>query len=211
VSSIVRSLARGLVRAAAAALLAVFAAAAPGAAQSAPPSAASEVEQLVVMIRCTIDGKESIGAGIIFGAGNDRLYVVTANHVVRLGDTEASDIRVELRGLPGEPMTATLTTRFDARRDVAVLSLSGVKSKGVDVARIPFDRMGAPASLARGDGVFALGHPQGRTWGTNVAPIPISAVSDSVLTFETTLVVPGHSGGALLNQRREIVGLLLNV
>jgi len=174
-------------------------------------SESSEVEQIVVMIRCTLDGKESIGAGIIFGAGNDRLYVVTANHVVRLGATDATNIRVELRSLPGEPVPATLTTTFDARRDVAVLSIVGVKAAGIDVARIPFDRLGAPSSLARGDGVYALGYPQGRPWGTNVAPAPISSTSDSLLTFETTLVSPGHSGGPLLNQRREIVGLLLNV
>jgi len=170
-----------------------------------------ETEQLVVMIRCTLDGKESIGAGIIFGAANDRLYVVTASHVVRHGADEASDIRVELRSLPGEPVRATLTTAFDAKLDLAVLSIAGVKAAGIEVAKIPFDRLGSPTSLSRGDGVFALGYPQGRPWGTNVAPAPISSTSDSLLTFETTLVSPGHSGGALLNQRREIVGVLLNV
>lgn len=181
------------------------------AAQGSPQGEPSEVEQLVVMIRCTLDGQESIGAGIIFGAANDRLYVVTANHVLRLGTTEATNIRVELRSLPGEPVLATLTTTFDAKRDLAVLSISGVKAAGIDVARIPFDRLGAPSSLARGDGVFALGYPQGRPWGSNVAPAPISSTSDSLITFETTLVSRGQSGGALLNQRREIVGLLLNV
>jgi len=192
------------------AMLAASSGAVPLAAQGSQ-GASSEVEQIVVMIRCSLDGQESIGAGIIFGAGNDRLYVVTANHVVRLGATEATNIRVELRSLPGEPMPATLTTSFDAKRDVAVLSISGVKAAGIDVARIPFDRLGAPLSLARGDGVFALGYPQGRPWGSNVAPTPISSTSDSLLTFETTLVSRGHSGGALLNQRREIVGMLLNV
>ena len=189
------------------ALLAATVAAAPLAAQG----ESGEVEQLVVMIRSTLDGKESIGAGIIFGASNDRLYVVTANHVVRHGADEASDIRVELRSLPGEPVRATLTTAFDAKLDLAVLSIAGVKAAGIDVAKIPFDRLGSPTSLSRGDGVFALGYPQGRPWGTNVAPAPISSTSDSLLTFETTLVSPGHSGGALLNQRREIVGVLLSV
>ena len=199
------------VRALAVAAFAATVGAAPLASQGVASSESSEVEQLVVMIRCTIGGQESIGAGIIFGSANDRLYVVTANHVVRLGATQATDIRVELRSLPGEPVTATLTTTFDARRDIAVLSISGVKALGIDVARLPFDRLGTPASLVRGDGVFALGYPQGRPWGVNVAPAPISATNDSLLTFETTLVAPGHSGGALLNQRREIVGLLLNV
>jgi alpha-tubulin suppressor-like RCC1 family protein len=191
--------------------IALAAAAAPLASQVPAPGESGEVEQVVVMIRCTLAGRESIGAGILFGAANDRLYVVTANHVLRLGAEEATNIRVELRALPGEPVAATLTTTFDARRDLAVLSVGSVKALGIDVARLPFDRLGAPASLARGDGVFALGYPQGRPWGVNVAPMPMSATNDSLLTFETTLVSPGHSGGALLNQRREIVGLLLNV
>jgi alpha-tubulin suppressor-like RCC1 family protein len=180
-------------------------------AQDAATPASDDTEQIVAMIRCTLDGQESIGAGILFGSANDRLYVVTANHVVRRGPVACTDIRVELRSLPGEPVPATLTTSFDARRDVAVLSVPGLREKGIDLARLPFDRLGDPASLARGDGVYALGFPQGRAWGSNVAPIPVASVSDSVLVFETSQVVPGNSGGALLDRRREIVGLVLNV
>jgi alpha-tubulin suppressor-like RCC1 family protein len=185
---------------------------APLHAQDATPAAGSrETEQIVVMIRCTLDGEPSIGAGILFGSANDRLYVVTANHVVRRGATEATDIKVELRGLPGEPVSANLTTRFDAKRDVAVLSIAGVRAKGIDPAQLPFDRLGDPAALARGDGVRALGFPQGRPWGTSVAAAPLASVSDSLLVFETSQVVPGNSGGALLDAREQIVGLVLNV
>ena len=188
------------------------AAVAPLQPQDAAPAAGSrETEQIVVMIRCTLDGEPSIGAGILFGSANDRLYVVTANHVVRRGATEATDIKVELRGLPGEPVTANLTTRFDATRDVAVLSIAGVRAKGIDLAQLPFDRLGDPASLSRGDGVRALGFPQGRPWGTSVAAAPLASVNDSLLVFETSQVVPGNSGGALLDARDQIVGLVLNV
>jgi len=184
----------------------------PLAAQDATATApARETEQIVVMIRCTLDGEPSIGAGILFGSANDRLYVVTANHVVRRGTTEATGIKVELRGLPGEPVTANLTTRFDATRDVAVLSIAGVRAKGIDPAQLPFDRLGDPTSISRGDGVRALGFPQGRPWGTSVAAAPLASVSDSLLVFETSQVVPGNSGGALLDTREQIVGLVLNV
>ena len=96
-------------RALSSALLAATFAAAPLASQG----ESGEAEQLVVMIRCTLDGKESIGAGIIFGAANDRLYVVTASHVVRHGAEEATDIRVELRSLPGEPMRVAVRQVLD--------------------------------------------------------------------------------------------------
>ena len=67
---------------------------APLGAQGGAAAASSETEQIVVMIRCTIDGEPSIGAGILVGSANDRLYVVTANHVVRRGATACADIRV---------------------------------------------------------------------------------------------------------------------
>ena len=184
---------------------------APLGAQDAPPANTSrETEQIVVMIRSTIDGEQRVGAGILFGSANDRLYVVTANHVVR-DPTAATDIRVELRGLPGEPVPATLTTRFDAKLDIAVLSIAGVRAKGIDATQIPFDRLGDPASLSRGDGVRALGNPEGRPWRSTVAAAPIASVSDSLLVFETSQVVPGYSGGALLDTRSQVVGLVLNV
>jgi len=183
----------------------------PGAAQSGRPRESQEIEQLVVMIHCKLGDQETIGAGIIFGTANDRLYIVTANHVVRPNGQSATAILVELRALPGEPVPATLLTTFDAGRDLAVVSIRGAKALGVDSASIPFDRLGDPTALARGDGVYALGYPQGQPWGVNVAPTPVAATSDSLLMFESSLVSKGHSGGALLNQRWEIVGLLLNV
>ncbi|MFL5619068.1 MAG: trypsin-like peptidase domain-containing protein [Gemmatimonadaceae bacterium] len=185
--------------------------AALGAQDTGPASTSRETEQIVVMIRCTIDGEPSIGAGILFGSANDRLYVVTANHVVRRGATEATDIRVELRGLPGEPVPAALTTRFDAKRDVAVLSIAGVRATGIDPSQLPFDRLGDATALSRGDGVRAIGYPQGRPWGSSVAASPLASVSDSLLVFETSQVLPGNSGGALLDARGQIVGLVLNV
>lgn len=200
------------VRAFALLVSATIAGGAPLGAQEAAPAAGSrETEQIVVMIRCTLDGEEKIGAGILFGSASDRLYIVTANHVVRNGATEATDIKIELRGLPGEPVSANLTTRFDAKQDVAVLSIAGARAKGIDVAQIPFDRLGDPTSLSRGEGVRTLGYPQGRPWTTSVAAAPLATVSDSLLVFETSQVVPGNSGGALLDSRGQIVGLVLYV
>jgi len=181
------------------------------AAQGARPPEAQEVEQLVVMIHCKVGDEETIGAGIMFGAANDRLYIVTANHVVRPRGVSATQVTVELRALPGEPVPATLLTTFDGKRDLAVLSIPGAAALHVDSATIPFDRLGDATALGRGDGVYALGYPQGQPWGVNIAPAPVATTSDSLVTFETSLVSPGHSGGALLNERWEVVGLLLNV
>src|SRR5579862_5116740 len=44
--------------------------------------------KLVAMISGEMDGAPISGAGIVFGRGLDKVYVVTANHVVRRGTTE---------------------------------------------------------------------------------------------------------------------------
>ncbi len=181
------------------------------AAQPARAPELEQTEQLVVMIHGRLGVDEKIGAGIIVGAANGRLYVATANHVVRLGTRRATNLRVELRSRPGEPLPATLASNFDARADVAVLIVPIPTDFGLDSTTRAFDRLGDPTALARGDGVFALGNPQGRPWGMNVSPFAVSSVGDNLITFQATSVVEGNSGGALLNDRSEIVGMLLHV
>jgi hypothetical protein len=50
------------------------------------------VARLVVMIQGKIGDAPSVGAGIVVGIGNDRLYIATANHVVRQGPREAESV-----------------------------------------------------------------------------------------------------------------------
>ena len=69
-----------------------------------------------------------IGAGVVVGYQNDRLYVATANHVVRTtaltGEAvSAEDIHVEFSRLPGASSAAKLLTTFDETLDLAVLAI----------------------------------------------------------------------------------------
>lgn len=70
-----------------------------------------EARRMIVMVRCTLGGAETLGAGIVVGSRSDRLYIATANHVVRRGLHEAEHLRVELRSLPGEVIEANLLWR----------------------------------------------------------------------------------------------------
>jgi hypothetical protein len=71
--------------------------------------------------------------------------------------------------------------------------------------------MGEPAALRRGDRVRAVGNPQGSAWSVNVTPDAVATVGDTVVTFESRFVGPGHSGGALLDDDWQVVGLLQSV
>src|SRR2546423_530329 len=66
-----------------------------------------DVKSLIVMIEVTLKGEARAGSGIICGTKDDSLYIVTANHVVREGEDEATEIRLNFKWLPGKPIKAT--------------------------------------------------------------------------------------------------------
>jgi alpha-tubulin suppressor-like RCC1 family protein len=167
-----------------------------------------EIKNLIVSIHVKFGDKESAGAGIIFAVDSDQLYIVTANHVVREGDKDGQDLRVELAILPGKQLPAKLLSHFDLNHDLAVLSVPGINAYGVKLNLLVFDRLGDPGVLSRGDPVFLLGHPHGVLWSLTVTPDGFIATDGDWLRFESKSLFPGHSGGALLNARLEIVGML---
>src|SRR5262249_54016217 len=77
-----------------------------------------------------------------------------------------------------------------------------------------FDQLGDPSSLKRGDDVYLIGNPLGKkNWQINVIPDKVresSKVGD-VIYFDVNHVAPGHSGGALLNAKWEIVGMIIDI
>lgn len=170
-----------------------------------------QAHQLVVMVRGTMAGEPVIGAGIIFGFGTspDRLYVATANHVLRRGRGPQSAQRIEnlevkLNWLPGEWAAGQVLDDLDADLDLAVLSVK--TPRGPLTGSQAFARLGRP--VERRDGVFAVGFPGSRQWEANLQPDPVSTVTTSTLTFQTQFVQQGHSGGGLFNKNWELVGLI---
>ena len=166
------------------------------------------VQNLVVMINGKLGDAPTLGAGIIFGTGQDRLYIVTANHVVRRGDGQAKELKVQLKWLPGEPQPATLLTNSDINLDLAVLVVTGLNRIGVTNATVPFDLLGDVSSLRRGDTAHTLGYPSGRQWDMPVSPDQIATAAGGSIQFESAFLYPGNSGGALLNGKYELIGLV---
>lgn len=164
--------------------------------------------ELIVVINGQIGGMPTFGSGIIFAREKDRLYIVTANHVVRSGGAAASDLRVSLRSLPNKYLKAQLLPQSDRELDLAVLTVGDLATDGVDVCKLSLDRLADPSTVKRGVDVYPVGNPNGVAWGLPVKPDAISDVTGDNLVFQSTLIARGHSGGGLLNEGGQLIGLI---
>ncbi|MEZ4632859.1 MAG: hypothetical protein R2880_19470 [Deinococcales bacterium] len=68
----------------------------------------------------------SVGTGIIVGysADVDKLYIITANHVIRQGINEATDISLEFSQLPLEHYSAFPLRHPVSNFDLTVIAMS---------------------------------------------------------------------------------------
>src|SRR5215510_4071203 len=140
--------------------------------QPAPDISPEEkIKPLIVMLTAKFSDpdEERFGAGIIFGLGNDRIYIATANHLVRKGQQEAQRLRVRFKRLPGEEIEAKLLKDADPDLDLAVLAVANLARLG-KLPFGPFDQLGDPSFLKRGDSLYSVGNPRGRQWYLNVTP-----------------------------------------
>lgn len=156
------------------------------------------------------------GAGVIVGVDAKWIYVVTARHVVVLVVERPSESDTALRA---DRVWVRLFGRSDTTRVQAELRQSD--SMGYDIAVIrvarsaipgwtppAFDRLGDPDLLAFGDAVSPMGCPQGICWGVPAPADRFVAADGDRIVFQSSSVGGGSSGGALFNQRWEVVGLV---
>lgn len=136
------------------------------------------------------------GSGIVM---DDNGYIVTNNHVVEDARTifvETSDGRVfEAEVVGSDPLS-----------DLAVIR--------VDAEDLPTARWGDSSSLELGEWVIAIGNALGEgisaTEGT-VSRLDVSVNVDGNVLYgliqTTAAIVPGNSGGPLVNMAGEVIGI----
>jgi ankyrin repeat protein len=166
--------------------------------------------RLIVMITGKFGNTDTFGAGIIFGREKDRLYITTANHVVRKGTEAVQNLQIQLRGLPGTPLEATLLKSADPRRDLAVLSVERLSQDGIDVCAVPFGRLSESTAARRGAEVYPVGNPNGVPWSMPVVPDRIAQIVGDHFLFQSQFISKGHSGGGLLDERGTLIGMIQN-
>ncbi len=140
------------------------------------------------------------GSGVIISPDG---YIVTNNHVVRIGRDIARDITVTLSD--GRVFRARVLGT-DARNDIALLK--------VDAKNLPAAQLGDSDRLQVGDWVIAVGNPFG--FESTVTAGIVSALNRRVgglrglpdnLIQTDAAINQGNSGGALADSRGRLVGI----
>jgi len=151
--------------------------------------------RLIVMLEGTIDDLQVFGAGLIMGSYEDRLYIATANHIVRKGDRVMGNIRVKMKAFPKISLKAERLAQFDEDLDLALLTTPKVSQYGISPCSFPFNILVKGNVFQRGTEVFPVGCPNGVPWGMPVAPDLIANFSGDTISFQSSFIGVGHSGG----------------
>jgi hypothetical protein len=136
------------------------------------------------------------GSGFIFHPAG---YILTNNHVV-------DDTTEQIVILPnGNRITAKLVAT-DPKKDLAVLKIPG--------SNFPTLPIGESRKISVMDPVLAMGFPMSSTIGYDVSAYDgkINAIrqSDHAPLFQIDANInPGNSGGPLLNDRGEVIGIVV--
>ena len=158
----------------------------------------------IVYVKATEKGSEGrsyfTGTGIIVTASG---YVLTNFHIIEETD------RVELMLLTDQTRTYhdARVIGVDEGFDLAVLKFDG---EGLDLTPA---RLGDSDALAVGDTVYAEGNPMGYLLGSMSSGIVSALGRDTELNNDLGLIQidvplnPGNSGGALVNDRGQVVGI----
>ncbi|MDX1977086.1 MAG: trypsin-like peptidase domain-containing protein [Pseudanabaenaceae cyanobacterium bins.68] len=145
----------------------------------------------VVSIRTNVGN----GSGTIIDPSG---LILTSAHVVR----GASKISVSLAN---QQRYQTEVLAVSRSLDLALLKLQAVKSP------LPFVRLAQSGQVEVGQRVFAIGDPFGRFAGTLSTGI-ISRIDRQRQLLQTDAALnPGNSGGPLLNNKAELIGISTSV
>lgn len=146
------------------------------------------------------------GSGIIVGENDTELLIVTNQHVISDADT------LSVQFADGKSVEATVRGQNE-KQDIAVISVPLDKIEKDTIDAIKIATMGDSDTIKVGEGAIAIGNALG--YGQSVTTGVISAL-DRTITVDTyerkviqtdAAISPGNSGGALLNDKGELIGI----
>ncbi len=165
---------------------------------------------VVLLVNFREDGSQRFGAGVLLESG----LVLTNLHVVEDAKSVGAMLYDPSR-TSYSPLDGGLNRYlFEYQRDLIPAKLTRADPV-VDLAIVTLDAAAVPKGHARlateppqpGDRVIALGHPGETLWASTVGIV--SAIHSGVIQHDAP-VSPGNSGGPLLNDRGEVVGINTN-
>lgn len=147
------------------------------------------------------------GSGIIIGANDTELLVVTNAHVVedvnnlKVTFTDGSEVDAVIKGMKSDSDLAVVAVKLDDISDSTMSAISIAK-------------LGSSTDVKVGEAAIAIGNAAG--YGISVTTGIVSAVDKSLtvddVVYEDLIqtdaaINPGNSGGALFNAQGEVIGI----
>lgn len=155
--------------------------------------------------------QESVGSGIIIGQSEEELFIGTNYHVIE--DADSITICFSTEAGEEETIVAGLQKGFDADMDLAVVAVKLADIPDTVLSEIRIAVLGDSDSLSVGQRVVAIGNALG--YGQSVTMGIVSAVDRELVVdgipqsfIQTDAAInKGNSGGALLNDIGEVIGI----
>jgi hypothetical protein len=166
-----------------------------------------EVKKLVVMLETETGDNTQIGAGLVFAVARNRIYIVTAKHVVQVNDEDAEGIKVKFWQLPGEEFEATLLAPLVTPLDMAVLYVKA-EDAGLTPDEFPFELL-TGGDTETSNKVVSVGQGSGRPWVYLERDLNIISKQAGILEVQFSDVSRGDSGGGIFNERGELLGMII--
>ncbi len=160
-------------------------------------------KSLVVMIEGKLGENPTQGAGIVFAVQGDLVYIATAYHVVRPGEKRATELKVRFWQRQTESFPAVHYDDASSEFDLAVIR---ARAPGL---QFRLDRLGDVDSFKESDKAYAIGYPGTKRWGVTYNPGPVDDVQMAKLAVQSPYIKDGHSGGALIDDKKRLVGMVL--
>ena len=149
---------------------------------------------------------EGAGSGIIISNSNDEILILTNNHVVN----DSSELTVKF--INDKEADAKIVGTSE-RKDIAIISVKVSDLDSDTLSQIKIATLGDSSELKVGNGIIAIGNALG--YGQSVTTGVVSALNREIETNGYTnkmiqidaAINGGNSGGALLNNKGEVVGI----
>lgn len=173
-----------------------------------PSSNLEELKKSVVKIEVSLPNNKETGAGIIVAADTEKVYIMTAYHVIHeFVDTDSGDKTINIqffsnrqKSVPGE-----VFKRFDEDLDLAVVTVKKQDIKDFEI--IPINEIGDVKKVKELEEIITIGHPGSTPWG--LAKGNVSKIQTNYFLFSGNAVYPGNSGGMLLNRGKYLIGMVI--
>lgn len=168
-------------------------------------------ESLTVMIDVyTAIGTRRNGAGLLVGADDANIFIVTAAHVLSPKGVDVANIEVRFRTSPDSTFTGhAVDVQFHADLDLALLRVvRDASTPDIDTAtEYPFARLTSAPEI--GESAHLVGQTAGRSWSGSENPGQVG----EIYTSEISVVAsggPGLSGGSALDASGRVFGIVLS-